>query len=194
MIRTLALALALSAPALAWADVEKTAAGALFAQAKTGASVKILQAANPSAKTAIYAPNGTRLVYRKQMVGADGKPTWYYVTPPGKPAGWVLATELADRRPGDPPPAKPLPLMDSGLGAERPTAAQTAAARGLADSAKKYAGSKEDLKVYVDQFVTLEKAVEVYFRDPHNESDGSYPDVTVPGRKEAATKFRAGLK
>lgn len=194
MIRRITIALLVSMPALSWADIEKPAAGALFAQSKAAGSVKLHEAADASSKALISAPNGTRLVYRKQMVGADGKPTWYFVTPPGKPAGWVQASELADRRPGEPPPVKVIPRMDSGLGVERPTAAQTAAARGLADSAKKYAATKEELKNAVDQFVTLEKAVEDYFKDPHNEADGSYPDITVEGRKAAARDFRAKLQ
>lgn len=185
---------ALLLPLGALADTEKPAAGAVFALGKTAPVTKVHEQANSTAKVVGTQPNGTRLVYRRQMLGADGKVTWYYVAPPGRPAGWVAASEVAENRPGAPPVAKIIKPLDSGLATERPTAAQTAAARGLSDSAKQYAEKKTELKAAVDQFITLEKTVEDYFVDPHNSIDGSYPDVTVPERKKKAQEFKAALK
>ena len=185
---------ALLLPVGAWADTEKPAAGAVFAAGKSAPIAKAYETPDPTSKVVGTQPNGTRLVFRRQMLGADGKVTWYYVAPPGRPAGWVSAAEVVETRPGDPPAAKLIKPLDSGLATERPTAAQTAAARGLSDSAKQYAEKKTELKAAVDQFITLEKTVEDYFVDPHNSIDGSYPDVTVPERKKKAEAFKAALQ
>lgn len=185
---------ALLLPVGALADTEKAAAGAVFAAGKAAPVTKAYEAPNAASKVVGTQPNGTRLVFRRTMLGADGKVTWYYVAPPGRPAGWVSASEVAANRPGDPPQAKLITPVDSGLATERPTAAQTAAARGLSDSAKQYAEKKTELKDAVNQFLTLEKTVEDYFVDPHSSIDGSYPDVTVPERKKKAEEFKAALK
>lgn len=179
------------APALVSADTEKAEAGAVFAASK---STRILDAANPAGKVVGSPPSGTRLVYRRVMVGADGKTTWYYVAPPGRPAGWVVASDTAPTKPGNPPVAKIIKPVDSGLTTNSPTAAQTAAARGLSDSAKQYAEKKPELKAVADQFMTLETTVETLFSDPHDPSDGSYPDVTVPERQKNAAALKATVK
>lgn len=178
-------------PGLASADSEKAEAGSVFAASK---STRILATADPAAKVLDSPPSGTRLVYRRVMVSATGTKTWYYVAPPGRAAGWVAASETAATRPEPPPQAKIIKPLDSGLGSERSTPAQTAAARGLSDSAKQYAEKKTELKAAVDQFITLEKTVEDYFLDPHNSIDGSYPDVTVPERIKKADEFKAALR
>lgn len=178
-------------PVVAHADTEKPEAGSVYAASK---STRTYAAPNPTSKLVDSPPSGSRLVYRRVMVGANGAKTWYYVAPPGRAAGWVAAADVAATRPTQPPKAKIIKPLDSGLGVARPTAAQTAAARGLSDSAKQYADKKTELKEAVDQFITLEKTVDVYFDDPHNEADGSYPDVTVPERKKKAEAFKAGLK
>jgi hypothetical protein len=189
---SLALVLSLALlPVTSYADTEKPEAGSVFAASK---STKTYEAPNTTSKMVDSPPSGTRLVYRRVMLGANGAKTWYYVAPPGRAAGWVAAADTSASRPGEPPAAKIIKPLDSGLSSDRPTAAQTAAARGLSDSAKQYAEKKTELKAAVDQFITLEKTVEDYFVDPHNSVDGSYPDVTVPERKKKAEEFKAALK
>jgi hypothetical protein len=76
--------------------------GGVFAQSTTGASVTIYSEPSPNSSRLVSAPNGTRLIYRQtKQVGGQ---TWFYVTPPGKPAGWVIDKDLACRRPGEPLP------------------------------------------------------------------------------------------
>ena len=173
------------------ADTEKVAAGSVFALSKTSGMVKIYEQANETARTNTAA-NGTRLPFRKQMEGPNGI-TWYFVTPPGRPAGWVKAADITLTRPGETPPPKMIEVIDAGLKAERPSAAQTAAARGLSDQAKQYATEKQDFDKTVNQFLTLETTVEEYFGDKHDEK-GDYPDITVEGRKQKAAAFKAALK
>lgn len=182
-----------SSPA-AHADTEKIEAGAVFARAKEGPVVKVLANAAAGAKVLSTPNNGTRLPYRKKMIGGNGQETWYFVVIPGRAPGWVAAADTSATRPQAPPPPKMITPVDSGLTAERPTASQTAAARGLSDSAKRYASEKQDFEKTVNQFLTLEKTVEDYFDDPHDPADGSYPDVTVEGRKQKANTFKATLK
>lgn len=192
-MKSLAAAVCISflVPVLASADTEKPEAGSVFAASK---SMRILETADPGGKVLDSPPSGTRLVYRRVLVNASGAKTWYYVAPPGRAAGWVAAADVSATRPTEPPQARIIKPLDSGLATERPTAAQTAAARGLSDSAKQYAEKKTELKAAVDQFITLEKTVEDYFVDPHSSIDGSYPDVTVPERKKKADEFKAALK
>jgi hypothetical protein len=77
-------------------------AGALFAQSSTGASGKIHSEPSAGSPLLVSAPNGSRLIYRK-TTQINGQ-TWYYVTPPGKPAGWVPGSDVSCTRPGEPPP------------------------------------------------------------------------------------------
>lgn len=190
----MSLVLALLAAPSALGKVEKIEAGAVFAKAKSGPAVKILAEAVPTSKVLSTPNNGTRLPYRKKIVGSDGRETWYFVVIPGRAPGWVAANDTSPTRPEAPPPPRMIVPVDSGITAERPTASQTAAARGLSDSAKRYASEKQGYVETVNEFLTLEKTVEEYFDDPHDEIDGSYPDVTVEGRKKKAQQFRATLK
>ena len=42
--------------------------------------------------------------------------------------------------------------------------------------------------------MTLETTVETLFADPHDPSDGSYPDVTVPERQKKAAAYKSTVK
>jgi hypothetical protein len=76
--------------------------GGVYAQSTTHGSVPIYSEPLPNSSRLASAPNGTRLVYsRAKQVGGQ---TWFYVAPPGKPAGWVIDKDLACQRPGDPFP------------------------------------------------------------------------------------------
>ena len=179
------------APASAIDCCERITAGFIYVKA-SGAALR--DAPDESGAVVAKPPVGARLVYRKQMETTAG-PQWYFVEPPGQKAGWIAISETSPTRPTAPPPGRPMNLVDSGLGAPRPTAAQTAAARGLSDKAKNYASEKQELKLSVDQFLTLEKAVEDLYGDPHNPKDGSYEDKDPKGmRKSRAAKFQAELK
>ena len=180
-------------PSLAAAqEAEKVEAGFLFVKPASGAAI-IRELPKADARPVSKPPAGLRLVYRK-VVESGGTAAWYRVEPPGMRPGWIAARDTSPKRPTPPPPARPITPVESGLYEARPTAAQTAAARGLADSAKKYAEGKQDLKETVNQFLTLEKAVEDYFNDHHHPMDGSYEDVTVEGRKKRAQEFEEGLR
>ena len=83
--------------------------GGVFAQSTTSASVTIYSEPSPNSPHLVSAPNGTRLIYRQtKQIGGQ---TWFYVTPPGKPAGWVIDKDLACHRPGEPVPLR-LPPSD----------------------------------------------------------------------------------
>ncbi|HVO31579.1 MAG TPA: SH3 domain-containing protein [bacterium] len=147
----------------------------------------------PDAKVVSHAPKGGRLVYRKQLIEGD-KPVWYLVQPPGlaTPA-WVSAAEVSTTSLSGVPVGKPLKLLDSGLGAARPTSSMTAAAHGLDDRAKQY-GEKQGMKLSVDQFLTLEKSVETLYQDPHK-ADASYDETQDnPVRKDHANNFLRGVR
>jgi hypothetical protein len=90
-------------------------AGGLFARNSTAPSVKIHSEPSAGSPLLVPAPNGTRLIYRK-TTQINGQ-TWYYVTPPGKPAGWVPGGEVSCTRPGE-----PIPIF----GVELPTYRSTA--------------------------------------------------------------------
>ncbi len=183
--------LALSEPARA--DVERAAAGFVFVKPASGKAV-LREGPSATAKVVGEPPAGARLVYRK-VSEAAGKATWFRVEPPGGTPGWIAAQDTSATRPTAPPPGRPVKIVDSGLGNPRPTSAQTAAARGLADGAKRYASAKQELKASVDQFLTLEQTVEELFLDPHHPETGAYPDSDPGGtRKAKAAAFRAGLK
>lgn len=99
--------------------------GAVFAQSTTGASVTIYSEPSPNSSRLVSAPNGMRLIYRQtKQVGGQ---TWFYVTPPARPAGWVIDKDLSCHRPGEPIPTPQRGPPDTG---ERPTASQVAGARG----------------------------------------------------------------
>jgi hypothetical protein len=76
-------------------------------------------------------PNGTRVVYNQTRV-IDGQ-RWYYIHPPGRPAGWIPGSEVNCTRPGE-PIYKPLTPAEKDLFdrivQSRPTAAQVAGGRG----------------------------------------------------------------
>lgn len=164
-----------------------------FIYVKPAASKAVLrETPDASAKVVAEPPSGTRLVYRRLIDPGTG-PTWFFVEHPGGKSGWIAAADTGTTRPTVPPPAKPIKVVDSGVGLATPSSAQTAAARGLSPMAKQYAEKKLDFKTSVDQFLTLETAVEAYFGDPHDEQ-GNYPDVTVAGRKTKAEQFRTELK
>lgn len=183
-----------SSTALADDCCEKIEAGFVFVKPASGAAV-IREVPDHNAKVVGKPPVGARLVYRKAMEDLQRNYTWYRVEPPGGTPGWIAAADTTRTRPIPPPPGRPLKVVDSGLGAPRPTAAQTAAARGLSDKAQRYANEKpQELKLSVDQFLTMEKAVETLYDDPHNAADGSYPDSDPKGmRKQRAAKFRAEI-
>ena len=185
---------ALFAAGEALADKEEVRTGAIFALNKSAGITMIHEQPDEKSKALAKPPNGTRLPYRKVRLGADLKPTWYFVSPPGKPAGWVKAAHTSETRPGNTAPPKRIELVDSGITSEAPTAAQTAAARGLSPSAKQYAANKQNYKLTVDQFITLEKTVDDYFDDHHDPIEGTYRDVTPEGRKQKAAQFRATVK
>ena len=84
--------------------------GGVFAQSTTGPSVTIYSEPSPNSSRLVSAPNGTRLIYRQtKQIGGQ---TWFYVTPPGKPAGWVIDKDLSCHRPGEPVPMR-LPPSNS---------------------------------------------------------------------------------
>ena len=176
--------------AVAWADYEQPKAGFLYVSAS---AATLRETASKDGKSVGGAPRGARLVYRKVMVGDDGKPTWVHAEPPGGTAGWIAATDLSETRPTPLPPGKPLKLVDTGLGNAHPTASMTAAANGMDERAVKY-GKAQNLELTVNQFLTLESEVERLYQDPHDDK-GAYPeDRDNPVRKTHATNFRATLK
>lgn len=75
-------------------------------------------------------PSGSRLCYTS-TTNVNGQ-TWYYVEPPGRPAGWMPDRQLSPNRPVNPPIPKIIKPLDpgSGLDSDRPTAAQTSGGRG----------------------------------------------------------------
>lgn len=168
---------------------EQTKAGFIFV--KAGNPV-IRESPDASSKPLGTPAAGGRLVYRRLIDPGTG-PTWFFVEHPGGKAGWIAVADTSPTRPTAPPPARPIKVLDSGVGLATPSSAQTAAARGLSPAAKNYAEKKQDWKSSVDQFITMEKTVEDYFADPHD-ANGNYPDETVDGRKKKADQFRAELK
>ena len=168
---------------------EQVKAGFIFVK---GAAPVIRETPDASAKSLGNPPVGARLVYRR-LIDPGAGATWYFVEHPGGKAGWIAVADTSTTRPTSPPPAKPIKVVDSGVGLATPSSAQTAAARGLSPMAKQYAEKKQDFKVSVDQFLTLESAVDTYFSDPHDEK-GNYQDVTVAGRTTKAEQFRSELK
>jgi hypothetical protein len=192
-MRALGVALALivsSAVSIAHAALpgEQVKAGFVFANA--GAALR--ETPDAAAKSVGTPPSGLRLVYRRLIDTGTG-PSWYFVEHPGGKSGWIAAKDTTTTRPTTPPPAKPIKIVDSGIGVAQPSSAQTAAARGLSPAAKGYAEKKQDWKSSVDQFITMEATVDEYFADPHD-AEGNYPDETRPGRKQKAEAFRADLK
>ena len=170
---------------------EQTKAGFIYVKPAAAKAV-LRETPDAAAKVLAEPPSGTRLVYRRLIDPGIGA-TWYFVEHPGGKSGWIAVTDTSTTRPTAPPPAKPIKVVDSGVGLATPSSAQTAAARGLSPMAKQYAEKKQDFKVSVDQFLTLESAVDTYFSDPHDEK-GNYADVTVAGRKTKAEQFRSELR
>lgn len=106
--------------------------GGLFVMGKTGHFGKSYTEPSTSSQVTGTFPNGTRVVYN-QTTRINGH-TWYYVHPPGRPAGWMPGSELMCLRPGTP---IPIPEYFDGPAfrrpdgsTERPTAATVAGARG----------------------------------------------------------------
>ena len=103
--------------------------GAVFAMGSMSVG-RIHSTAAASSAIVGTQPNGTRLVYHR-ITRINGEP-WYYVSPPGRPAGWIQGSAVACTRPGTPIPYN-LPGYvphDPKLPTERPTAAIVAGARG----------------------------------------------------------------
>lgn len=74
-------------------------------------------------------PSGTRMRYTN-TTHVNGQ-AWYYIQPPGRPAGWMSGSQLSCTRPVAPPRRGiSQPPLDSGLNKDRPNAAQAAGGRG----------------------------------------------------------------
>jgi len=195
MRRTPILAIALSSLLVAGAVLAADPAPAQPGTAKVGfifatTSAALRESPNAGSKELGRIPSGARLVYRRIV---EPGPSWYRVEPPGGAPGWISAKDTSDKRPGAVASSKPIPVEDSGVGLAKSSSSQTAAARGLSKAAVEYAADRKTLKKSADEFVTLEHVVEKQFGDPHD-SEGNYPDVDVPGRKEHATTFLEGVK
>jgi hypothetical protein len=76
--------------------------GAVFAQSPGHGSVMIYSEPSSNSSHLVSVPNGARLIYNQTKQVNEA--TWFHVSPPGKPAGWVSSRDLACRRPGEPPP------------------------------------------------------------------------------------------
>lgn len=134
------------------------------------ASSEVLKEAKP----------GYRVRYVRKRVSPEGVATWYRLSTPGFPEGWVVAEALSEKLP-DPSPLRPLPVDKRDLGAYKSTAALTSAGRGLDARAAQYAQKKEsEGKISFGrstvQFRTIFNHVCRIMRDvPH---DGETPDAT----------------
>ncbi len=105
--------------------------GGLFVMGKTLPAGKYYTEPSTGSTVVGTQPNGTRVVYN-QTRRINGQ-TWYYVHPPGRPAGWMPGSELRCLRPGTPMPMPDYfrgPLLYPDGSSPRPTAAQVAGARG----------------------------------------------------------------
>lgn len=172
--------------------IEKVGVGYVFVTANSG-TAPLRTEPSGEAKVANHAPRGARLVFRRMMVeGSD--PVWYMVQPPASTATlWVSAKDVSHSPPTPFSPGKPLKLLDSGVENVRATSSMTAAAHGLDDRARNY-GEKQGMKTSVDQFVTLEKAVEDLYDDHHSEKDASYDETKDnPVRAKHANGFAKEL-
>lgn len=105
--------------------------GGLFASSTTGPVVITYSEPSTGSRVVGNQPNGTHVVYN-QTTRINGH-TWYYVHPPGRPAGWIRGSDLMCLRPGTPMPSPQYfdgPLLHPDGSTPRPTAAQVAGARG----------------------------------------------------------------
>lgn len=103
-----------------WDSLQK---GGVFAQSATAGSVTVYSEPSSISSALTSVPNTARLIFRETR--QVGNQTWFYVVPPGKPAGWVPAKDLACQRPGEPfpifgpwnpPPYRSTPSYGGGRG------------------------------------------------------------------------------
>jgi hypothetical protein len=186
--RWLALPALAFVSALAFAETagfEQRDAGFVFVAGKA-ATAPVRENPASDAKVISQQPFGIRLVYRSYM-DESGKRTWYKVEVPGGAPGWIAVSDISPTRPNRVGAAQPIKLIDSGSSAHT-SGGITAAARGLDKRARSY-GESQDLKVSVDQFVTIESVVNGGYHD-EQDKDGVYKseDLSVY-RQNAAKRF-----
>lgn len=105
--------------------------GGLFAAGTTAPVAIIYSETSTDSRKLGTQANGTRVVY-SQTSRVNGE-TWYFVRPPGRPAGWIQGSDLMCLRPGTPTPIPEYfegPFVNPDGSTPRPTAAQVAGARG----------------------------------------------------------------
>lgn len=143
---------------------------------------------------------GYRVRYKKKKV-EDGAATWFQLSTPGIPLGWIEAASLLESLPNRPPP-KSLPVDPRDIGIFQGTAALTSAGRGLDPRAVQFAkrlesAAPEERKTAIAratvQFRSLFWRVSRIMADvPH---DGETPDATGkvhPSGKMNETKTADG--
>ena len=116
------------APPLDYPQAPDGKRGAVFALNKRSGTTTIRATPSISADTLARPPNGTRLPY-KGTTEVDGV-TWYYVAPPGKPAGWVDGRDTVGSRPANTPAPIRIELVDSGISSETPPSSGAIGGRG----------------------------------------------------------------
>jgi hypothetical protein len=156
---------------------------------------------------------GYRVRYKKKKV-QDGAATWYQLSTPGVPTGWIEAASLVETLPTRPTP-KAVPLDPRDAGMLHGTAALTSAGRGLDPRAVQFAkrfqsAAPEEQKTAIAratvQFRSLFWRISRIMADvPH---DGEAKDVngkaspsglmnekkTADGRLRAGDAFKKELK
>jgi len=156
---------------------------------------------------------GHRLLYKEVVRDATGEVAWYRVFQAGPRIGdgWVEAGNVSRKRPGIPPTAKPMNLIETSRGLKLKQADMTTAARGILERIVEYAERKQDAENDPEFLYALADYAGVYRLVSYKMADvpgdgvtkgadgrvpppGALPDRTAAGRKRAADAFKAGLQ
>jgi len=88
--------------------------------------------AQPSTNSQIVAhpPAGMRVIYNQVLDGANGQPSWYYVTAAGSTPGWVPASDVSTTAPSPRPPSRGTIPIDPNEHFAVSTGSLTSGARG----------------------------------------------------------------
>ncbi len=130
------------------------------------------------------------VAYGQKLKVEEKNDRWIRVSVPGdaNASGWIVSTMVVDKR-----PTLEKSAIAAGGGRVVANEMSTAGAiRGLDNRASQYAQAKQIPPAVIAQLASTESFGEGLFADRHNVDRSGrwrYPDVTVPGRIDGASKF-----